>query len=218
MHITTIQASFTVLLLSRFCHSLPLPSGASLDGGAGNQNNPNSILNLASSIWSQFFRSSGQLESLSSFKTHGYKAKRQANTLKFYDGPVISNVEITPIFYGSFDYPVQISAFYEFLVTSPFMDVLAEYSTPVQKIGYGTLKSAYIEPDPRRNQVLDDSEDLVPYLRNLVIQGVLAPTSNSYYPIYFESGISISQAAKGLSCLDFCGYHGGPFCCNNSAS
>ncbi|ORY41947.1 hypothetical protein BCR33DRAFT_328749 [Rhizoclosmatium globosum] len=54
---------------------------------------------------------------------------------------------------------------------------------------------------------LDDVNDIQPFLTNLIQTGQIKPTANTYYPIHFAPGISITQGG-GASCSVFCAYHG----------
>ncbi|KAJ3063329.1 hypothetical protein HDU99_004877 [Rhizoclosmatium hyalinum] len=49
---------------------------------------------------------------------------------------------------------------------------------------------------------LDDVKDIQPFLINLIKTGQIKPTANTYYPIHFAPGISITQ---GGSCAGGCG-------------
>ncbi|KAJ3210173.1 hypothetical protein HDU82_008645 [Entophlyctis luteolus] len=126
----------------------------------------------------------------------------------YYGGPVISNVEITVIFHGAAtNYQLELEKYYQFLVNSSYIDVLAEYSTKTQIISRGSFKGTYVEQNVFNKTVLDDIKDIQPYVVNLVKSGVINPTANSLYPIHFAPGYQISQGG-GVSCKDFCGYHG----------
>ncbi|KAJ3301586.1 hypothetical protein HDU76_005704 [Blyttiomyces sp. JEL0837] len=131
-----------------------------------------------------------------------------AAKLNYYGGPVIQNVEVTTIYYGNANYQSQIDAFYKAIVVSPWISWLSEYNTanPVQTIGTGSFVGSYKETSNIKTS-LDDANDIQPYLKNLVSTGVIKPNANSYYPIHFAPGISITQGGSG-SCSVFCAYHG----------
>ncbi|KAJ3316555.1 hypothetical protein HDV06_003230, partial [Boothiomyces sp. JEL0866] len=93
--------------------------------------------------------------------------KRQSGAhLKYYGGPVISNVEVHPIFYGgnSVQYKTQINAFYKGVVNSPYYDWLSEYNTKSQKIGRGTFGSS-LDITTGLKTSLDDDTDIQPLLK-----------------------------------------------------
>ncbi|KAJ3313315.1 hypothetical protein HDU76_002672 [Blyttiomyces sp. JEL0837] len=85
---------------------------------------------------------------------------------------------------------------------------VSEYNTnsPAQAIGLGSFTGSYTESANLKTQ-LDDVNDIQPYLRNLVKSGTIKVNENSYLPIHFAPGISITQGGSG-SCQTFCAYHG----------
>ncbi|ORY40649.1 hypothetical protein BCR33DRAFT_767841, partial [Rhizoclosmatium globosum] len=120
--------------------------------------------------------------------------------LTYYGGPVISNVEVHPIFYGNANYQSQTNAFYAGVTQSSWYDVLAQY-----KVYRGTAVPGFSVPATLSS--LDDVNDIQPFLINLIKAGTIKPTANTYYPIHFAPGISITQGG-GASCSVFCAYHG----------
>ncbi|KAJ3084196.1 hypothetical protein HDU99_002734 [Rhizoclosmatium hyalinum] len=129
------------------------------------------------------------------------------NLLKYYTGPVIGNIVVNPIFYGANTYyQNEIVAFLKFLTNSTYMDTLAAYSVPAQKIGRGSYNRSYVETANIKSS-LNDVKDIQPYLLNLVKSGIIFPTPNTYFPIFLNPTTSVTQAG-GWSCVDFCGYHG----------
>ncbi|KAI9345295.1 hypothetical protein BDR26DRAFT_157322 [Obelidium mucronatum] len=135
----------------------------------------------------------------------GAHLARRADTshdMKYYGGPILQNIEVTTIFYGSgVLYQNETNAFYEFLVKSPYMAMLFEYNA-----GYGRFIGSYLETNNIKT-VVDDKLDIIPYLKGLVQAGILKPNANSYYPIHFAPGTNITQG-NSKSCINFCGYHG----------
>ncbi|ORY31347.1 hypothetical protein BCR33DRAFT_840559 [Rhizoclosmatium globosum] len=117
-----------------------------------------------------------------------------------YGGPVIPKVEVHPIYYGAAQYQSQTNAFYAGVVKSAWYDVFAQYNvqrgSAVAGFSVAAAKSA-----------LDDVKDIQPFLINLIKAGTIKPTANTYYPIHFAPGISITQGG-GASCAVFCAYHG----------
>ncbi|ORY47219.1 hypothetical protein BCR33DRAFT_848615 [Rhizoclosmatium globosum] len=88
--------------------------------------------------------------------------------LTYYGGPVIPNVEVHPIFYGNANYQSQTNDFYA-----------------------ADLRLCH-------QNSLDDVNDLQPFLINLVKAGTIKPTANTYYPIHFAPGITITQGGSAL--------------------
>ncbi|KAJ1565421.1 hypothetical protein HK405_012393, partial [Cladochytrium tenue] len=81
------------------------------------------------------------------------------------------------------------------------MDIMTEYG-----IGRGSYSGSYSITTNIKTK-LDDVADLQPLLLGLVASGVIKPTANTYYPIHFAPGVSITQGTDA-SCVTFCGYHG----------
>ena len=162
-------------------------------------------------------------------------AHTKSPQLKYNGGPLIGNVEVFTIFWGSawqkqpalVSLSQSINDFFKFILTSPLIDQLAEYSTPHEKIGHGKLvgsKTLGTEP----GALIDDSAI------QTALQGWIAtdssfpkPNANSLYFIYFPPGTSITLGTDA-SCQTFGGYHddiGGnifyavePFCMAGSHS
>ncbi|KAJ3014343.1 UNVERIFIED_CONTAM: hypothetical protein HDU68_000334 [Siphonaria sp. JEL0065] len=117
-----------------------------------------------------------------------------------YGGPIIKNVQVRPIFYGNANFQPQTNAFYAGVTQSSWYDIMAQYGvgrgSAVAGISVTATKSA-----------LDDVNDVQALLISMVQAGTIVPTANTYFPIHFAPGISISQGGQG-SCQVFCAYHG----------
>ncbi|KAJ3294893.1 hypothetical protein HDU79_010272 [Rhizoclosmatium sp. JEL0117] len=103
--------------------------------------------------------------------------------LTYYGGPVISKVEVHPIYYGAPNTSLKPMPSTLVLLNPPGFSVTATSTS------------------------LDDVNDIQPFLINLIQTGKITPTANTYYPIHFAPGISITQGG-GASCSVFCAYHG----------
>jgi hypothetical protein len=127
--------------------------------------------------------------------------------LTYYGGPVISNVKVFTIFWGTgVNYTTQLDAFYAGVTNSAYFDWLSEYDTPSQKIGRGTFAGSYSYTTGAKGTV-DDSQ-IQSALSNLISSGkVPAPDANTLYAIHFAPGITITQGGSA-SCQYFCAYHG----------
>ncbi|KAJ3288579.1 hypothetical protein HDU79_004745 [Rhizoclosmatium sp. JEL0117] len=174
----------------------------------------NATFNFLSSInLSHLLSRSASTDFISSFRSFGNlsdwttkKEKRDTVNLTYGGGPVISNVEVTPIFYdASTRFQPEMLNFYSAITDSVYMNALQEYSTQTQLIGRGKLVGSYVETGTIKGN-LNDAKDVRPYVRSLVEQGILNPNSNSYYPIHFTKGINITTSG-GRSCVNFAGYH-----------
>ncbi|KAJ3251031.1 hypothetical protein HK103_002927 [Boothiomyces macroporosus] len=125
-----------------------------------------------------------------------------SGNLKYRGGPVVSNIEVTPIYYGNFKYMSEITAFYKGIVDSTYMDWLSEYNTHTQKIGRGKGFGGIIVKNPKKTVTTSDLEML---FDTLIEQRFIKPNQNSYYPIHFAKGITVTSEA-GM-CSKWCAYH-----------
>ncbi|KAI9341002.1 hypothetical protein DFJ73DRAFT_778907 [Zopfochytrium polystomum] len=134
------------------------------------------------------------------------KPPQKAGLLKYYGGPVISNVEVTMLLWGAANFASDLEGFYAGVTDSTYFDMLAQYWTPTQSIGRGKfIKSISLTGLPSGTSI--DDSNIQSYLRGLVSAGTITPNANSYYPIHFAPGYSITQGGQG-SCQVFCAYHG----------
>ncbi|KAI8908407.1 hypothetical protein EDD86DRAFT_207598 [Gorgonomyces haynaldii] len=141
------------------------------------------------------------------YLSEGASFSAASGNLKYFGGPVIPNVEVHPIFYGSgVQFQDKISGFYAGVVDSAHMDWLSEYNTPTQSIGRGSLGNSISVASSGKSS-LDDVNDIQPLLLKLAQSGQIQPNENTYYPIHFAPGISITQGGS-KSCQVFCAYHG----------
>ncbi|KAI8612544.1 hypothetical protein BC830DRAFT_1170979 [Chytriomyces sp. MP71] len=120
----------------------------------------------------------------------------------------IGAVEITPIYYGGSKVKLQkyITSFYQYLVTSPYITALQEYSVSgVQDIEFGSVKKAY--SDSKTKSKLSQETTLPNYLRGLVKSKTIKPTANSLFAIHLAPGITITSGGA-KTCTDFCSLYG----------
>ncbi|KAI9199778.1 uncharacterized protein BJ171DRAFT_629904 [Polychytrium aggregatum] len=133
-------------------------------------------------------------------------AAASSNGLTYYGGPVIANIDVHPIYYGgNVNYQSQMDTFYGAIVGSPYISWLSEYNTPTQNIGTGTFSGSITQNSGLSTSTSDAS--IQTWLRGLVQSGTLKPTTNTYYPIHFAPGYSITMGGDS-SCVQFCAYHG----------
>jgi hypothetical protein len=79
-------------------------------------------------------------------------------------GPLIKNVEIFTIFWGNGwqQAPAsglisQVNEFFSYIVTSPLIDQLAEYSVPGQSIGHGSMVGTIFTTTPPLHRSVSDA-------------------------------------------------------------
>ncbi|KAI9365345.1 hypothetical protein DFJ73DRAFT_918515 [Zopfochytrium polystomum] len=131
------------------------------------------------------------------------EARASSKTLSYFGGPVIKNVEVTMLLWGAASFASDLAGFYTGVVQSTYYDMLSQYSG----IGRGSYKGSITLTGLPSKKSLTDETDIQNYLRSLVKAGTIKPNANSYYPIHFASGYSITQGGQG-SCQVFCAYHG----------
>ena len=138
----------------------------------------------------------------------------------YHGGPLLTNVEVCPIFWGTgwLQSPQNgviqpLNDFFNFILTSPLLDFLGEYSVPGQPIGFGQLGNTTVITDsdpgtanPDGSRVVTDSQiqqalqDWINALR------IPQPGSNTLFFVYLPPNVTV-QAFNTSSCVGFCGYH-----------
>ncbi|KAJ3405295.1 hypothetical protein HDU80_001579 [Chytriomyces hyalinus] len=117
--------------------------------------------------------------------------------LVYYGGPVLTKVEVQPIFYGAFAEETKstLSSFYSFLTNSEYTDFIAdEWSVTGQKIEHGSVLPSITYSGALVGS-LDDATYTKQLLRNMIKAGTIKPNSNSYYPIYLGPGVNATQGS-----------------------
>ncbi|HEY2514603.1 MAG TPA: hypothetical protein VGI39_27250 [Polyangiaceae bacterium] len=128
------------------------------------------------------------------------------SSLTYYGGPVLSNVKVVAVVWGSnvnSSVVSELSGFYSAITNSGYIDSLSEYGTPTQQIGRGSLAGQYtISPNDTKTAISGD--DVANEIAAQVNANRLpAPDKNTLYMVHFPPGISID----GESCVTFCAYH-----------
>ncbi|HZR55527.1 MAG TPA: choice-of-anchor D domain-containing protein [Terriglobales bacterium] len=143
--------------------------------------------------------------------------------LNYYGGPVVSNIQIVAVFWGSsVDATVQgqIGGFYQTVTASPYYDLVSEYSTNTgsnQSIGRGSYVGSFtITPSVCATApcTVSDSQIQTELLSQITAGHLPTPTAdsqgneNTEYMIYFPPLVTIT--GNGGSCVagGFCAYHG----------
>src|SRR5579871_5669861 len=159
----------------------------------------------------------------------GFAAPAGAH-LSYFGGPVISNVHVVQVLYGSGSYNAQVAGtstpsmgnFYRDISISGFITLLNQYSTTFsggtnQTIGNGTFDGLFqIVPSPGNNgSTITDTQIQAELLAQITAGHLPAPVNdalgnpNTLYMIYFPPGKTITQGGSS-SCVagGFCAYHG----------
>ena len=132
--------------------------------------------------------------------------------LTYRGGPLLDAVQVVTAFWGAEwladENPLlmQINDFFLFILNSPLMDQLAEYSVPDTRIGPGSLAGTEIITDAQPGSTVTDAQ-----VRNMIqneITSAKLPTSsaNSLYFVYLPPGVAVDLNGQ-VSCSGFCGYH-----------
>ena len=133
--------------------------------------------------------------------------------LTYRGGPLLTAVQVFTFFWGDgwqaraqADLMQQIIQFFDYVVASPLIDQLVEYSAVGSTIGHGANLGA-IPLAAALGPSVDD-----PAIQQLVQQqistnsAVPQPTPNSLYFVFLPPGVAVSLGGSS-SCVTFCGYH-----------
>ncbi|MBV8637807.1 MAG: hypothetical protein JO322_06950 [Candidatus Eremiobacteraeota bacterium] len=141
-------------------------------------------------------------------------AAAPAADMTYHGGPVIANVEIVAVYWGSFwqqqaTLISQLEGYFNYIVTSSFLDMLAEYSTPTQTIGEGTFNSSVTvttsEPGGGSGTVSD--AQIQTALQQWTQDGTIpAVNANTLYFVFLPQNVT-STLNGSSSCQQYCGYH-----------
>jgi hypothetical protein len=140
------------------------------------------------------------------------KAVTGTPQLTYRGGPLLANVEVTTIFWGSAwsadPLRAQLDAFFDFIVGSSLIDQLSEYNVTGYTIGHGShVASLVVAQDPPAT--VDDAA-IQTFVQSLVFNGsVPAQDVNSLYFVFTPSGVVVTLQGAA-SCQQFCGYHSSP--------
>ena len=101
----------------------------------------------------------------------------------------------------------KINAFFDYIVSSPLLDELTEYSVPGHQIGHGThIGTTTITTPALRHSVSDAAIQHMLHQEITTNHAFPQPDLNTLYFIYLPPGVSVSQGGS-RSCQAFCGYH-----------
>ena len=100
----------------------------------------------------------------------------------------------------------EVNGFSDFVLTSPLMDQLTEYSVAQYEIGHGKRIGTLTLTNPDVGTSVDDSA-----IQQLIQQQISVGTlpkanANLIYFVFLPSGVTVTQGGSA-SCQVFCGYH-----------
>jgi len=120
-----------------------------------------------------------------------------------FGGPVLKNVDVHPVFWNSStQFQSNINAFYKAVTNSALFDLLSQYSG----IGRGSGVNGFV--DNRTTTRVTDAAVQTELNRLFSAGSLPAPSANSYFPVHFPSGVTITAPDGSRSCVQFCAYHG----------
>jgi hypothetical protein len=133
--------------------------------------------------------------------------------LVYNNGPLLTSVQVYTIFWGSAwqQSPASttaqnLNAFFDYILTSPLIDQLAEYSTSQYTIGHGSHIGTLTLTTSEPGASIADS-DIQQMLNTQIANNTLPqPTANTLYIVFLPSGTTVSLGGSS-SCQSFCGYH-----------
>ncbi len=134
--------------------------------------------------------------------------------LTYRNGPLLTAVKVFTFFWGSAwqqspqsDLLPQINQFFDYILTSPLIDQLGEYSVQGQTIGYGSRTGTLTLTSQDPGATVADA-DLQQLLQQEIANdpNVPQPDANTLYFFYLPPGVTVEQGGSA-SCQSFCGYH-----------
>jgi hypothetical protein len=133
--------------------------------------------------------------------------------LSYRGGPLLTSVEVFSIFWGAAwqdlaNSPLidQVNSFFDFILASPLIDQLAEYSVPGKTISRGILigTNTFTATEPG-DSVTDAA--IQKFLQGQISDGTFpANNPNSLYFLFLPPATQVNLGTAA-SCKDFCGYH-----------
>src|SRR5437870_4500426 len=95
-------------------------------------------------------------------------------------GPLLTAVEVVTVFWGATSNEA-LNAFFQFLVSGPYVDQLREYSTPQQKIGRGRYAGTARVTNPAPGTSVTDNAVQQMLEGEVASKYLPAPTANTLY-------------------------------------
>jgi len=134
--------------------------------------------------------------------------------LTYRNGPLLTAVKVFTLFWGSaWQQPTlgavaaNVNQFFDFILTSPLIDRLAEYNVPGKKIGHGTRIGTVTVASPALDHSVTDTAIRQLLQSEISTNPIVPPVdSNTLYFVYLPPGVRVVQGGAA-SCQAFCGYH-----------
>jgi hypothetical protein len=142
-------------------------------------------------------------------------------SLENHGGPLLGSVEVVPVYWGAAwsdtanaQLAADLDAFFDFILTSEYMDLLAEYSTETTAIEHGqrlaSVPIASSEPGTVVGGVRQVTDAQIhTALQEFVDDGTLPETTpDTLYFVYLPPGVvSLLDSSRSCAAGGFCGYH-----------
>jgi hypothetical protein len=136
-----------------------------------------------------------------------------APKLTYRGGPLLGAVQVFTVFWGpswnqspQHDLIAKLNGFFDFVLTSPLLDELTEYSVPGQAIGHGRHIGTATITTPAPRAVVSDAGVQHMLQQEISTRALPAPTPQTLYFVYLPPGVAVVQGGA-RSCQAFCGYH-----------
>ena len=132
------------------------------------------------------------------------RASQAAKTLTNYGGPTLKNVKVIPVYWNaSVAYASNLTSFYQSIVTSSiYTSLLPQYGG----IGAGSVPKVFTDANSSANVT---EAQVVSYLNAQIASGALpTPDANTYYPVHFPPGMTVTDSGGTASCVTWCAFHG----------
>lgn len=136
-----------------------------------------------------------------------------APQLTYRGGPLLPEAQVFVFYWGDAwqqdpQAPLvqQLNAFFDYVLTSPLLDQLAEYSVPGQAISHGArVGSIVLTTAPPASLADGDIQQLIQQ-KISSDPAVPQPTGSSLYFVFLPPGVTVGMNGSS-SCTNFCGYH-----------
>jgi len=133
--------------------------------------------------------------------------------LTYRNGPLLTNVEVFTVFWGTLWQDAsnsavskQMNEFFDFILTSKLIDQLSEYNVAGRAIGHGKRTGSLTVTTSEPGAKVEDAA-IQSMLQKEIAAGTLPKNNpNSLYFVFFPPGTQV-ELDGAASCSDFCGYH-----------
>ncbi len=143
----------------------------------------------------------------------GPRAPAAAPRLTYRGGPVLGSVQVVSVFWGAAwagdaqgATVTGANDFLKFVVASAYVDQLAEYDTPSQKIGRGRFVGTATITDASPGASVADAAIQLMLDREVARKTIPAPAADTLYFVFLPAGVTVVDGGD-QSCRTFCGYH-----------